>query len=137
MIFCQFFKGKFWTEYSFLRKILLHSASYAINLSYGPMVTPFKNSRPSLISNVWINLYYATIHIGSFGQIWDKRLSQKYNCLYYFCLWMFPKTNGTNEKDLFQQQKNTFSSFTPSKLGKCSIFRVFHRFFKHVYYFFG
>ena len=25
-------------------------------------------------------------HIGSFGQIWDKRLRQKYNCLYYSCL---------------------------------------------------
>ena len=33
-------------------------------------------------------------HIGLFGQIWDKRLRQKYKCLYHFCLWMFQKTNG-------------------------------------------
>ena len=37
-------------------------------------------------------------HIGLFGQIWDKRLRQKYSCLYSFCLWMFHKNNGTNEK---------------------------------------
>ena len=43
---------------------------------------------------------------------------------------MFHKTNGTNGKVVPQGfdlalEKNTFSSFTPSKLGKTPIFRGF------------
>ena len=48
--FVNFSKKKFRTEYSFLRKILLHRSSSAKNLSYGPAVTPFKNFWQSLLS---------------------------------------------------------------------------------------
>ena len=40
-------------------------------------------------------------HIGSKSKIWDKRLSQKHNCI--ICLWMFYKTNGTNERVVVPQ----------------------------------
>ena len=50
---------------------------------------------------------------------------------------MLHKTNGTNEKVVPQesisaQKKNTFLSYTPSKLGKTPFFRGF-LLFKHVY----
>ena len=69
-------------------------------------------------------------HNGSKSQIWDRRSSQKYNCLYYFCLQTHQKTNGINGKVVSQVfilalTKNTFSSLTPSKLGKTPFFRAF------------
>ena len=72
----------------------------------------------------------SNLHNGSNGQIWDRRSSQKYNCLYYFCLQTHQKTNGTNGKVVSQVfilalTKNTFSSLTPSKLGKTPFFRAF------------
>ena len=62
--------------------------------------------------------------------MWDRRSSQKYNCLYYFCLQTHQKTNDTNGKVVSQEfilalTKNTFSSLTPSKLGKTPFFRAF------------
>ena len=53
-------------------------------------------------------------HNGSNGQIWD----------------LHQKTNGTNGKVVSQGfilalTKNTFSSLTPSKLGKTPFFRAF------------
>ena len=75
-------------------------AKMIVHESYGRCVNLFK-------TNLWYVNYFAKskelwgwhcYHIGLFGQIWDKRLRQKYNCLYQFCLWMFHKTNGTNQK---------------------------------------
>ena len=65
--------------------------------------------------------FFAGSHIGSKSQIWDKRLGKRYNFLYNFCLQMYQKNNGTNEKVVPQGfilalGKNTFSSFNPSKL---------------------
>ena len=74
-------------------------------------------------------------HNGSNGQIWDRRSSQKYNCMYNFCLQTHQKTNGTNGKVvsqglIFSVAKNTFSFFTPSKLGKTLFFRAFSLIFQ-------
>ena len=81
--------------------------------------------------------FFAGSHIGSKSQIWDKRLGKRYNFLYNFCLQMYQKTKGTNEKVDPQEfisalGKNTFSSFNPSKIGTTPNFRGFHGFFKHV-----
>ena len=83
-----------------------------------------------MFSKEYCQVVYLGNHNGSNGQIWDRRSSQKYNCLYYFCLQTHQKTNGTNGKVVSQGfilalTKNTFSSLTPSKLGKIQFFRAF------------